>query len=215
MDRLDENQVGLDEVGRGCFAGPVVTAAVLWDSNWLVENKDIYPELEWIKDSKKLSKKKIKLCEEFIKIHSVSFTISFVDADTIDNINILNATYKGMHNSLDDLSKMYIIDRILVDGNTFKNYKNINKNSSYFIVPHYCIPGGDNVYINIASASILAKVARDEYIIDLCKQFPEYQSKYDWENNKGYGTKKHILGIETWGICGYHRKTFGICKRYV
>jgi ribonuclease HII len=208
-----ETQVGLDEVGRGCFAGPVVAGAVIWDSAWLDAHKGVYKEIERIKDSKKVSKKRRKECEIFIKTYAKAYSISFVESTTIDELNILNATNIAMHKCLDELSHVHI-DRILVDGNYFKPYVARNASQHAFIVPHTCIPNGDNKYISIASASILAKVARDEYIEGICDECPVYDERYDWKNNKGYGTKKHIDGIKKWGLSEYHRCTFGICRSY-
>ena len=93
-------------------------------------------------------------------------------------------------------------------------YKNKKEDCDLFIVPHVCVPSGDNTYFSIACASILAKVSRDEYIEEICDNNPEYQEYYQWKNNKCYGTKKHIEGIQKYGITPLHRKTFGICKDY-
>lgn len=209
-DDYEDVQVGIDEAGRGCFAGPVVAGAVIWDRCWLLENADVYPELGKIKDSKKVSKKEREKLFHFIKEHATDYCVSFVDNDTIDDINILNATYKAMHTALDGLHCEF--SRILVDGNSFKTY--FSKNKNVFVTPHYCITGGDNQYLNIASASILAKVSRDQYMERLCIDDPQYSERYDWDNNKGYGTAKHIKGIHAFGITSLHRKTFGICKGY-
>jgi ribonuclease HII len=216
-----ETQVGIDEVGRGCFAGPVVAAGVVWDTQWLHDSDN--EMLKQIKDSKKVSQKKRKILSDFIKEHSLFYSISFVDEKVIDEINILKATHMAMHNVIDDINSKIYLDRILVDGsnfkvyvskcNAFKNEKG-NINETRFTVPHICVPNGDNTYINIAAASIIAKVARDEYMETICRDEPILQEKYDWKNNKGYGTKKHIQGIQQWGITPHHRKTFGMCKKY-
>lgn len=203
-------QVGIDEAGRGCFAGPVVAAAVCWDSDWLINNKQTYEEIDMINDSKKLSLKKRQKCFDFIKEYSKDYGISFVSNKEIDEINILQATYKAMHNALDDITCP--IEKILVDGNSFKPYMNRNQD---IYVPHLCVTNGDNTYLNIASASILAKISRDKYIEDLCLLEPIYQTQYDWKNNKCYGTPNHLEGIKAYGITDLHRKTYGICKRYV
>lgn len=210
-DDADEIQAGIDEAGRGCFAGPVVAAAVVWDVNWLNTNKDVYPELEKIKDSKKVSKKDRQRLFEFIKTHALDYCVAFVDNAVVDDINILNATYKAMHTALDGLNGASV-SRILVDGSNFKTY--FSNKEDCFIIPHYCVTGGDNVYLNIAAASILAKVSRDSYMEQLCTDNPEYNERYDWTNNKGYGTSNHIKGINAYGITELHRKTFGICKLY-
>lgn len=103
---------------------------------------------------------------------------------------------------------------LLVDGNDFKPYV-VMKNDALEQVPHVCIEGGDNKYSSIAAASILAKVARDAYIEDLCNEHPELVERYDMQNNKGYGTKKHMDGIQLYGITKWHRRSFGICKTFI
>lgn len=216
-DNINENQLGVDEVGRGCFSGPVVAGAVLWDSKWLVEHKDEFQHLKWIKDSKKMTHKRRTECAQFIKTHAKAYSISYISAQQIDEKNILNAAYEAMHNSIDQITDKFKIDRLLVDGISFKSYKNKhvsieNIGNDNIMVPHHCEPQGDNKYLCIASASILAKVERDEYIIDLCKSHPEFQERYDWINNKGYGTPKHINGIREFGLSEHHRRTFGMCK---
>ena len=196
-------QIGVDEVGRGCFAGPVVAAAVLW--NPCFENDT----LKKIKDSKKTTEKTRNFLSMFIKENALSYGICFVDSKTVDKSNILNATFEAMHGAIkeciDKLPSGIEIDKLLIDGNRFKKYNNI---------PHTCIPSGDSLHLSIASASIIAKVARDEYILKLCESRPDLHEKYDWKNNKCYGTKKHIEGIKQHGITELHRKTFGICKEF-
>lgn len=185
-------ECGVDEVGRGALAGPVVAAAVIWhceyDDDW-----------EWfihdIKDSKLLSSVKRKQLADAIKDHSIDWSVSFVDNKTIDNKNILQATYDAMHHAIDHLQVP--VDHILVDGNRFREYQN---------VPHTCVVKGDNTYLSIAAASILAKVARDEFMTELSKQ-PEYRH-YQWEKNLGYGTKAHMDAIANHGPSTYHRMSF-------
>jgi ribonuclease HII len=211
-DDCEEIQAGIDEAGRGCFSGPVVSAAVVWDVHWLKENANNYPQLKKIKDSKKVTQKNRNELFDFIKENAYDYSISFIDNNIIDDINILHATYKAMHTALDGIKKTNV-NRILVDGSNFKTYYS-NKEGE-FVIPHTCITNGDNLYLSIASASILAKVSRDRYMEEICINNPEYNTKYDWINNKGYGTAKHIQGIKTYGITDLHRKTFGICKSYV
>ena len=187
-------EAGVDEVARGCLAGPVYAAAVIWP-----------PELELedtikLKDSKKLSKKKREELYEYIIKNCIEYSISWIDEKEIDKINILQANLKAFHLCLDKLKTNFT--HILVDGIHF---------NSYNCFTHECIKGGDNKYISIAAASILAKVSHDKYIMDLCEKEPELK-KYDLENNMGYGTKKHIEAINEFGSSSYHRKTFGICK---
>lgn len=209
---LDEIQVGVDEAGRGCFAGPVVAAAVCWETNWLIENKYEYEEIGMIKDSKKLTAKQRHKCFEFIKKHAKSYGICFVSNIEIDSENILQSTFKAMHGALDKLECSF--DRIIVDGNSFKSYINKHDSEDMFVIPHVCISKGDDTYFSIACASILAKVSRDNYIDDLCEKEPVYQEKYGWKNNKCYGTRKHIEAIRCYGITDLHRKTFGMCRNY-
>ncbi len=223
-DYESETQIGVDEVGRGCLAGPVVSAAVVWDTEWLNNNLSKYEkELSQIKDSKKLSEKKRKEIALFIKAYSKSYGISFIEPGVIDKINILKATYEAMHKAIENTIERVEglnVDRILVDGPSFKNYMNKScvfseeNEEQLLFIPHTCIVSGDNKYLSIASASILAKVARDDYMVNLCKEDSNLGIQYDWNNNKGYGTKKHIEGIEKNGLTKHHRKTFGLCKRF-
>jgi ribonuclease HII len=193
-------EVGIDEVARGCLAGPVFCAAVIWphELDYEYENE--------IKDSKKLSKKKRNFLRHYIEENAIDFSISYKDNNDIDKYNILNTTHMAMHDAIDNLN--VIPDLILVDGNSFNPYYHNNE-----LIEHLCIVGGDNKYISIACASILAKEYHDEYIHKLVKNNINLK-KYDWENNVCYGTQKHIDAIKTYGITKYHRKTFGICKNY-
>ena len=202
---FDKNkiEVGIDEAGRGCLAGPVVCAAVIMPQN--IDNEYLYLQNQ-IKDSKKLSRKKRKELKEFIEFIALDYSVCYKDNVTIDEINIFNATHQCMH---DCLNKLNIIpESILVDGDKFNNYYNNNE-----LIEHNCIIGGDNKYISIASASILAKESHDDYIVNLCNNNKEL-NQYDWINNMCYGTQKHINGIKKYGITNFHRKSFGICKDY-
>ena len=196
----DKLEVGIDEVARGCLAGPVFTAAVIWP-------KDLDCEIQkQIKDSKKLSRKKRHMLREYIECNAIDFAVSYKDNTIIDNYNILNATHMSMHDTLDKLN--VIPELILVDGNSFKPYYHNND-----IIDHTCIIEGDNKYLPIACASILAKEYHDDYIKKLV-ECDEALKKYDWVNNMCYGTKKHIDAIKEYGITKYHRKTFGICNKF-
>lgn len=179
-------EAGLDEAGRGCFAGPVYAAAVILP-------KDFYHPL--LNDSKQLTKEEREYLKPIIEKESIAFSVASVDNDEIDRINILQASYKAMHLALKKLKSNP--DILLVDGNRFKRYKN---------VPHYCIIKGDGIYASIAAASILAKTYRDEYMINLHKKY----QVYCWHNNKGYGTVEHRNAIKEHGLCRYHRKSFNI-----
>ena len=177
---------GIDEAGRGSLAGPVTAAAVILPKNY---------KNSLIRDSKKINdQKRNHLYDEIIK-SCITYSIISVEAKKIDEINILNATYQAMNLAIDKLKIKP--DKIIIDGNSFKAKKKID---------FECIVGGDDKYISIAAASILAKVKRDEIMCKLSAQFP----MYDWEKNKGYGTVKHKEMIYKYGRCEYHRMTFNI-----
>ena len=206
----DDNiiEIGIDEVGRGPMFGRVYTAAVILPKEGFDHSK--------MKDSKKFhSKKKINEVSEYIKENAIAWSIQWEDEKVIDKINIRNATHSAMHKAIKEIydkenDKNYVL---LVDGNDFKPYIVIKENILEQ-VSHVCIEGGDNKYTSIAAASILAKVARDAYIDELCVLHPELIEKYDLSNNKGYGTKKHMDGISEHGITEWHRRSFGICKTF-
>ena len=198
----DQVEAGVDEVARGCLAGPVFTSAVVWPKEVDPSDLNII-----VKDSKKLSRRKRLILKDYIEEYALDYSVSSIDNNIIDNINIINATYKCMHNSLDKLN--ILVDHILVDGNRFEPYKDRNNE----IVSHTCIVKGDDKYVPIACASILAKVYHDNYIEKLCDENEELNI-YDWKNNMCYGTKKHIDAIKQNGLNKYHRKTFGICNIY-
>jgi len=200
-------EIGVDEVGRGPMFGRVYTAAV-------VLPKDNSFDHSKMKDSKKFhSKKKIKEVSDYIKTNAIHWSIKWEDEKVIDEINIRNATHSAMHKAIKEIYKVGKDTLLLIDGNDFKPFVIFNK-THLEQVPHITIEGGDNKYSSIAAASILAKVARDEYIQELCKKYLNLIEKYDLEKNKGYGTKKHMDGIRNYGITEWHRKTFGICKNY-
>jgi len=177
-------EVGCDEAGRGCLAGPVVAAAVLLPHNF--KNKTL-------NDSKQMSKKKREEMEIIIKKEAISFGIGIVSPHEIDEINILNASFLAMHRATKKIKGKF--ELLLIDGNRFNKYKNVD---------HKCIIKGDTKYMSIAAASVLAKTARDKIMKDLSQEFP----KYDWENNKGYPTKKHRVAIKELGANIHHRKSF-------
>ena len=206
----DDNiiEIGIDEVGRGPMFGRVYTAAVILPKEGFEHSK--------MKDSKKFhSKKKINAVSEYIKENAIAWSIQWEDEKVIDKINIRNATHSAMHKAIKEIydkenGKNYVL---LVDGNDFKPYI-VMKENILEQVSHVCIEGGDNKYSSIAAASILAKVARDAYIDEMCVLNPELIEKYDLNNNKGYGTKKHMDGISEHGITEWHRRSFGICKTF-
>jgi ribonuclease HII len=206
-------EIGVDEVGRGPLFGRVYTAAVI------LPKDDSFNHL-MMKDSKKFhSKQKITEASEYIKENAIAWFIGYEDEKTIDEINILQATQKSMHwciaGILSKIDKNTQDIQLLIDGNYFNSYSIYNpKKKKLEVINHVCIEGGDNKYTCIAAASILAKVARDEYIEELCANYPELVEKYSIDSNKGYGAKKHLDGIKEYGITQWHRKTFGICKKF-
>ena len=158
----DKIEVGLDEAGRGCLFGPVCVAGVIW------LDEDPNPELE-IRDSKKVSEKKRTLLKDYIKDNSIAYDIQLINNHDIDKYNILQATLRGMHQCLDNITDIINIDTILVDGNHFDFYSDRNDN----YINHICVVDGDNTYKSIAAASILAKTYRDEWIDKLVNENPE------------------------------------------
>ena len=202
-------EIGIDEAGRGPMFGRVYAGIV-------VLPKDNSFNHSQMKDSKKFhSKKKIEQVADYIKNNAIAWAVEYEDEQTIDNINILQATQSAMHKGLRNvLSKLSNINYdkilILVDGNYFNPFTILNGKT----IKYKMIEQGDNKYTSIAAASILAKTERDQYIEELCKENPELVERYDINSNKGYGSKKHMDGIKQFGITKWHRKTFGICKEY-
>ncbi|PCH99628.1 MAG: ribonuclease HII [Flavobacteriaceae bacterium] len=177
-------EVGTDEAGRGCLAGPVVAAAVILPSNF---------SHELLNDSKKLTEKQRHFLRPIIEKEALAWAIGYVWQEEIDEINILQASLLAMHQSI---SKLDIVpEHIIVDGNKFNDYKKI---------PHETIIKGDGKYLSIAAASVLAKTYRDDYMEKIHLDFPNYA----WDRNKGYPTKVHRQGIRDHGITKHHRKTF-------
>lgn len=189
--QMEENNLicGVDEVGRGPLCGPVVSAAVVLP-NGFTDSR--------IKDSKKIKNpKKMKEIADFIKENAISYSIGISTAKEIDDINILQSTYVAMHRAIDGLN--LTPSKLLIDGNSFKPYKDI---------PYECVIKGDDKHIEIAAASIIAKNFRDEMMVELAKEYPDYK----WESNSGYGTKDHIEAIKKVGLTPHHRITF--CTKF-
>lgn len=199
----DKLEVGIDEAGRGCLAGPVVAAVVCMPSNFNDEDIGI---VSIIKDSKKMTRKNRNLCREFIENTAIDWGVGISDNTEIDEINILRATHMAMHRSINELN--ISPEYIMVDGNSFKDYYD-DKNE---LIDYSCIIGGDNKYLNIACASILAKEHHDKIVRQYITEIPEIDTRYEWNSNVCYGTKTHIDGIIKYGISRFHRKSFGICK---
>lgn len=180
----DKVEAGCDEAGRGCLAGSVYAAAVIFPPNY---------ENELLNDSKQLSERKRYLLRSIIENDAVAWAVGVVTAEEIDKINILNASILAMHRALDALKVQP--EAIIVDGNRFKPYND---------VPYTTIVKGDGKYLSIAAASILAKTYRDDYMKTIAEEYPQY----DWKSNKGYPTNKHRVAIKKYGISPYHRKSF-------
>ena len=179
-------EAGCDEAGRGCLAGPVFAAAVIFP-------KDYYNPI--LNDSKKLSEKKRMALRPIIEKEALAFAVMSIGPEEIDKINIHNASYKAMHLALDALQIK--AEHIIVDGNKFIPYHDI---------PYECIVKGDGKYLSIAAASILAKTYRDDFMDKLADEFPDY----DWKSNKGYPTIKHRNAVLAMGPTIHHRKTFRV-----
>ena len=177
-------EAGTDEAGRGCLAGPVVAAAVILNEDF---------EHPLLNDSKQLTENQRCVLRPFIEQNAMGFAVQFVWQDEIDKINILNASIRAMHRSLDALQMRP--EFIIVDGNRFQDYKDI---------PHRTIVKGDAKYMSIAAASVLAKTYRDAYMEKLHLDFPDY----NWKQNKGYPTKQHREAIRKYGLTDFHRKSF-------
>jgi len=181
-------EAGVDEAGRGSLAGPVTAAAVIFPKNY---------RNDALNDSKKLSEKKRFELKSIIEKDSIDFAVYSVPPSVIDKINILNSTFKAMHGALINLK--VIPSFIIVDGNRFKKFKNID---------HKCIVKGDTKYQSIAAASILAKTYRDSCMIDHHNRYPFF----GWDKNKGYGTEFHVTNINKHGMSEFHRKSFLLKK---
>ena len=187
-------EAGCDEAGRGCLAGSVYAAAVIFPENY--QNAEL-------NDSKQLTDRRRKQLRDIIRRDAVAWAVGVVTPEEIDRINILNASILAMHRALDQLQVRP--EAIIVDGNRFKPYRTVIDGTAVSI-PHTTIVKGDGKYLSIAAASILAKTCRDDYMDELARQYPQY----DWLSNKGYPTRKHREAIRQYGITPYHRKTFNM-----
>lgn len=184
-------EAGTDEAGRGCLAGPVVAAAVILPPNFN------HPLLN---DSKQLSEKNRLLLRPIIEAEALAFGVAFIDEKIIDEINILNASIRAMHQAIGNLKIKPKF--IIVDGNRFKPYQNI---------PHQTIVKGDAKFMSIAAASILAKTYRDDFMNAMHLDFPQYH----WDKNKAYPTKRHREAIREFGITALHRKSFRLLPEQI
>lgn len=181
-------EAGCDEAGRGCLAGPVYAAAVVLPS-------DYFNPL--LNDSKQLTEKQREKLRPEIEREAITWGLGIVSSQEVDKINVLNASYLGMHRAVEALKIQP--ELLLIDGNRFKPYPNI---------PHQCIVKGDGKYFSIAAASVLAKTYRDDFMHKIAKEYPGY----GWEQNKGYPTKDHRSAIREFGITPYHRTSFKLLE---
>jgi ribonuclease HII len=217
--RGSEIVIGIDEAGRGPMFGKLYVAGVVLPKDATFRHQDM-------KDSKKFhSSKQIKEVSEYIKTNALAWYIHSVSESMIDQINIRQSVLLAMTEcakqcirQLQHTFPKMVPEQdafLLVDGNDYNGCSFFDESRETFVdIPYQTFEGGDNTYTAIAAASILAKVARDEYIAQLCVEYPTLDTRYGISQNKGYGTKRHLDGIREHGICEFHRKSFGICKNY-
>ena len=184
----DSIEAGCDEAGRGCLAGPVYAAAVILP-------QDFYHPL--LNDSKQLTAKQREKLRPIIEQEAIAWGVCAISPQEIDQINILKASIKGMHCALDMLKVRPT--HILVDGNRFYKYGE---------TPHTCVVKGDSKYANIAAASVLAKTYRDEYMLKIAAEYPQY----GWDRNMAYPTREHRAAIEKYGITPHHRRSYKLLE---
>jgi len=208
---LDEKviEAGCDEAGRGCLAGPVYAAAVILPKDFVCEE---------LNDSKQLTEKQRYFLRSIIEKNAISWGLGIVEAQEIDRLNILNASYLAMHRAIQSLS--VIPEHLLIDGNRFRLIKEIplyklphqkveeRRFANYNVIPHTCVIKGDGKFMSIAAASILAKTYRDDYMNMLHEQNPRYL----WNANKGYPTEEHREALRKFGMTEHHRKSFRLLE---
>lgn len=205
----DENIVGLglkwiifnfiiDEAGRGCCFSRVYTGAVILSSDFRIP-KDIV-----IKDSKKMTPLQRAKSAKYIKQHSLEWHVGWRDETVVDEVNVTQAAMQAFHENLDNFETLFSL--IIMDGTYFLPYERSGN-----VVQHLCVPQADSKCLAVSCASILAKNARDEYVSDLCRYYPELNTRYDIESNMGYPSPKHKKGIKLYGITQFHRKSYKTC----
>ena len=182
-------EAGCDEAGRGCLAGAVFAAAVILPKGFICEK---------LNDSKQLTEKERYALRPLIEEQALAWAVGIVDQKEIDEINILNASFLAMQRAVASLKTRP--QHLLIDGNRFRKYEDI---------PHTCVVKGDGKLLPIAAASVLAKTYRDDYMLNLHREYP----LYDWDHNKGYPTKKHREAIDKYGVTPYHRLTFNLTDK--
>jgi ribonuclease HII len=190
-------EAGCDEAGRGPLAGSVFCAAVVLDTKRVGE----VPEFAWLNDSKQLTEHQRETLRPIIEREAVSWAVVEVTAQEIDERNILQCSIIGMQRALDKLSVRP--QHILVDGNKWKPYV---PEGELLEIPAHTVVHGDATYMSIAAASVLAKTYRDDYMLRLHDEYPQY----GWNTNKGYPTAEHYAALKQYGITTYHRKTFNL-----
>lgn len=179
-------EVGVDEAGRGALAGPVTVAACIMPPGF---------QHELIKDSKILSEPQRNEARALVLDNAIAYHVEHIPVEEIEGTNILKATLIGMERCLRKVHEQVSFDFILVDGDQFHGFNGI---------PFETVVGGDNLYVSIAAASILAKTERDQYMKEISRDFMEY----GWGSNKGYGTAQHRGAIQNLGSTSHHRKSF-------
>ena len=192
-------EAGIDEAGRGALAGPVVAAAVVWNPS--LDD----PEVARIRDSKRLSRAVRERLRVYIQDNAVAWSVCAVPPARIDAVNILNATFEAMHGALDGLD--LALDGLVVDGDRFRAYMSP---VTMDFVPHACVVDGDDKYLSVAAASILAKTHRDAHLRETLH--PQHPS-YGWDHNVGYGAPDHMAALREHGPCVHHRMSFAPCAR--
>jgi ribonuclease HII len=216
-------EIGVDEAGRGPLFGRVYTGAVILPPAAAALSFDF----SLLKDSKKFtSEKKIREVSDYIKEHAVAWAVAYEEPAVIDALNIRRATLQCMRNAINTVIKNHGSSAsptststsdylLLIDGNDFIPMGKFNQRTSEIEnYRHVCVESGDNTYACIAAGSILAKVARDDYIEKLCDEYPVLDELYSLRGNKGYGAKKHMDGIREHGITQWHRRSYGICRSF-
>jgi len=187
-------EVGLDEAGRGCLFGRLYVGAVAFSNEM---DFDHGSALHQIKDSKKLSERKRNILYDYIQEEAIETSIAFAEVEEIDRINILQADIAAMHRALDAMA--IPVQRILVDGDYWNPWKGVEAHT---------IIDGDASYLAVAAAGILAKVSRDRWVEEQVLAYPEWETRYGFASNKGYGTGTHMRGIQTHGVTAQHRTSF-------
>mgnify|MGYP000126592382 CR=1 FL=1 len=201
---FDDYEIGIDEAGRGPLIGRVYAGAVIWGQTNTKDN-------ELIIDSKKLSAKKRAEALKWIKSNVLAWGVGYAEPEEIDQINILEATKLAMNRAIENLKNKFNLnqplDKLIIDGIGWeKKFTNYQVKS---------VVKGDSKYLSIAAASIIAKEYHDEHIKQLCSENPDLHIKYNLENNMGYGTKKHLDGLNIHGNSQFHRKSFKPCKNFI